>query len=303
VAIRLGVVGWGEIAQQHVRSFQAAGVELAAVVSRREHLVLDVPVHRSLDQMLRQVDVVSVAVPNHLHARTCLAAVDAGKPVMVEKPLLIDRSELVQLEAALADPPVPVHLGFRLRWNPSMLRLRARLRNVRSISCTYRLGIDELARDKDWTRELAITGGSFFTLGVHTLDLARWLAGCRGEPLAAVSASANTRSSSADYPLQVSLRGTLPNGIEIVAGADLSVERESTIDLRVEAERGAYPDPELPPPTMQDEPLEYAALIANFVHAVKAGTIDVTECREVLQTHRELLDAREQSHAARRYAG
>ena len=297
MAIRLGVVGWGEIAQQHVRSFEAAGVELAAVVSRREYLVLDVPVVRSLDEMLPRVDVVSVAVPNHLHASACLAAVDAGKPVMVEKPLLINRRELVQLEAALADPPVPVHLGFRLRWNPSMLRLRKTLHNVRRISCAYQLGIDELARDKGWTRELAFTGGSFFTLCVHTLDLARWLAGCRGEPLAEVSASADAHSSSADYPLHVSLRGTLPNGIEIVAGADLSVERESTIDLRVEAERGAYPDPDLPSPTPEDEPLEYAALIADFVRAVKAGTIDVAECREVLQTHRELLDAREQSHA------
>ena len=296
MAIRLGVVGWGEIAQQHVRSFAAAGAELAAVVSRRDYLVLDVPVYRSLDEMLRQVDVVSVAVPNHLHACTCLAAVDAGKPVMVEKPLLINRTELAQLEAALADPLVPVHVGFRLRWNPSMLRLRARLHNVRRISCAYRLGIDELALDKDWTRDLAITGGSFFTLGVHTLDLARWLAGCRGEPLADVSASADAQSSSADYPLRVSLRGTLPSGIEIIAGADLSVERASTMDLRVEAERGAYPDPELPPPTFQDEPVEYTALIGHFVRAVKTGTIDASECREVLQTHRELLDAREQSH-------
>ena len=301
MAIRLGVVGWGEIAQQHVRSFVAAGADLAAVVSRRDHLVLDVPVYRSLDAMLRQVDVVSVAVPNHLHASSCLAAVNAGKPVMVEKPLLINRKELVDLEAALADPPVPVHLGFRLRWNPSMRRLRARLHNVRRISCAYQLGIDELASDKDWTRDLAITGGSFFTLGVHTLDLARWLAGCRGEPLAVVSASADTHSSSADYPLRVSLRGTLPSGIEIVAGADLSVERESTIDLRVEAERGAYPDPELPAPRFEDEPVEYDALIADFVRAVKTGTIDVSECREVLQTHRELLDAREQSHLQGRY--
>lgn len=297
MAIRLGVVGWGEIAQQHVRSFKAAGAELAVVVSRRDYLALHVPVLRSLDEMLRQVDVVSVAVPNHLHAFTCLAAINAGKPVMVEKPLLINRTELVQLEAALADPPVPVHLGFRLRWNPSMLRLRDRLHGVRRISCTYQLGIDELAHDKGWTRELAITGGSFFTLGVHTLDLARWLAGCRGEPLADVSASADTHSSSADYPLHVSLRGTLPNGIEIVAGADLSVERESTIDLRVEAERGGYPDAQLPPPTPRDEPAEYEALIADFMRAVKAGTTDASECREVLQTHRELLDAREQSHA------
>jgi len=40
----------------------------------------------------------------------------------------------------------------------------------------------------------------------------------------------------------------------------------------------------------------YAALIADFVRAVEAGTIDVSECRELLRTHREPLDAGNQSH-------
>ena len=179
-----------------------------------------------------------------------------------------------------------------------MVRLRERLRNVRRIRCIYVLDIDELADGKGWTYEYSSTGGSFFTLGIHALDLARWLAGCRGEPLSDVSALADSRSASADYPLRASLRGVLPGGIRIEAGADLRAGLKSGIDLQVEAEVGGYPDDALPPPTPEDEPGEYGALIGNFIKAVETGTVDVTELREILQTHRELLVARDQSATA-----
>ena len=299
MSLAVGIVGWGDIAAEHARQLRAAGARLAGVMSRRQDLSLDVPVYDSVDELLRHVDAITVAVPNHLHAAVCLAAVPAGKAVMVEKPLLISSEELADLETALlgSNPPeAPVHLGYRLRWNPSMRRLRDRLEGPRRIHCVYHLGIEALAGDTQWTGRLELTGGSFFTLGVHTLDLARWLAGCRGEELADLEASAETYGRAADYPLNVRLRGTLPNGVEIVAGADLSVECESRIDLRVEADGGGYPDPSLPPPEERDEPVEYKALIANFVEAVKAGEFDSNELGEVIQTHRELLAARQLSH-------
>ena len=115
MTVQVGIVGWGEIAQEHARHLDTAGAKLAGVVSRRAHLVLDIPVHRSLDEMLPHVDAVMVAVPNYLHAPVCLQAVAAGVPVMVEKPLLITNEQLEQLESTLMNVSVPVHLGYRLR--------------------------------------------------------------------------------------------------------------------------------------------------------------------------------------------
>jgi len=295
VRVQVGIVGWGEIARQHARQLTAAGAKLAGVVSRRAHLVLDVPVYRSLEEMLPHIDAVTVAVPNHLHASACLQAVAAGVPVMVEKPLLITYEELEELESSMQDVSAPVHLGYRLRHNRSMLRLRERLRNVRRIRCIYVLDIDELADGKGWTYEYSSTGGSFFTLGIHALDLARWLAGCRGEPLSEVSANADGRSGSADYPLRVSLRGVLPGGIRIEVGADLRAGLKSKIDLQVEAELGGYPDDALPSPAPEDEPDEYRALFAAFIKAVETGAVEAAELEEILQTHRELLAARDQA--------
>ena len=248
---------------------------------------------QSLGAMLPHVDAVIITVPNHLHARLCLQAIEAEKPVLVEKPLCIAEDELLELEKSFQNLKAPVHLGYRLRWNPSILAVKKRIKNLRRIKCVYRLGIEQLADNKDWTRHVASTGGSFFTLGVHMLDIARWLADANGRPLANLKAGATHEDESTDYPLDVWLSGTLPSGVEIVARADVRGDSDYDIMLKVEADEGYYPDSVLPPPVEEDQKVEYAALIADFIQAVEANRIDTSYLEEILQTHRELLMARD----------
>ena len=291
MSIRVGIVGWGEIAREHAAHFAANGAELAGVISRRNDLGLNVPVYRHLNEMLPHVDAVTIAVPNHLHASLCLEAIQANTPVLVEKPLCISRNELAELERSFQTLSVPVHLGYRLRWNPSMIALKKRLGNVRRIRCTYTIGIEPLAANNDWTRQYATTGGTFFAIGVHALDLARWLANANGQPLIDLRASASNQDKSADYPLKVQLSGTLPSGVEIFSGADLRGNAESRIELKISADD----EIEVTPPAPEEESTEYAGLIADFIEAVRTNRVDTNYTDEVLQTHRELLLARELS--------
>ncbi len=293
MCIKIGIVGWGEIAREHVSHFASCGAELGGVVSRRKSLGLSVPVFQNLQEIVPYVDAVIITVPNHLHARLCLQAIKADKPVLVEKPLCIAESELLELEKSFQNLKVPVYLGYRLRWNPSVLALKKRIKNLRRVQCVYRLGIEKLADDKDWTRHFAITGGSFFTLGVHMLDIARWLAEAKGRALANLKAGATHKDDSADYPLDVWMSGTLPTGVEIVAGADVRGNADCNIALKIDADEGSYPDSVLPPPVEEDQKVEYAALIANFIQAVETKRVDKSYIEEILQTHRELLIARD----------
>jgi predicted dehydrogenase len=73
------------------------------------------------------------------------------------------------------------------------------------------------------------------------------------------------------------------------AGADLRGSSDSVIDLIVDAEQGGYPDTDLPPPQPEDERIEYAGLIRNFIRAVEQDEWNPIETAEILQTHRELL--------------
>lgn len=289
MSIRIGIVGWGEIAREHAFHIKGEGAELTGIVSRRRNLDLEVPVFNSLNDMLPHIDAFTVAVPNHLHAPLCLQGVKANKPVMVEKPLCINEKDLNELASVLPKMQVPVHLGYRLRWNPSIQRLKGRLRGLRQMKCVYRIGIDHLAYKKDWTRDVASSGGAFFAIGVHALDLVRWLAGARGEALTGLKASSDVINDSANFPLCVNISGSLPSGVKISAGADLSGNSDSEIDLVVDAEQGGYPDPELPPPQPEDERVEYAGLIRNFIKAVEQDEWNPAEIAEILQTHRELL--------------
>ena len=94
------------------------------------------------------------------------------------------------------------------------------------------------------------------------------------------------------YPLRVSLSGKLPSGVEIIAGTDLRGDQDSHVDIQIETRQGPFPRHEIPSPQPEDEEIEYAALFKNFIEAVKTRHYDGDEIEEVLQTHRELLEAR-----------
>ena len=294
MSLRVGIVGYGEIAAFHARHLTAAGVRIAGVVTSRS-TPPDIERYQSLSAMLRHVDAVTIAVPNHLHAALCVEAIAAGVAVFVEKPLCITPSELRTVEQALRGASRPVHVGMRLRWNPALRALRAGVQGVRRVRCVYGIGIDRLAAGKPWTRRDADTGGAFFTLGVHALDLARWFARADGRPLEHLRAELSERQPGADYPLVARLEGTLPDGARLEATADLRGDGAFRLELDVEADRGACSDRSLSGIRPRDAgaaDAEYAGLMKHFVDAVAGGGTNRDEIDEILQCHRELIAAR-----------
>ena len=168
--------------------------------------------------------------------------------------------------------------------------------------CTYRLGIERLAHGKDWTRRIGESGGAFFTLGIHALDLARWLAGANGQPLESLHAVASACDASADFPLLVSARGTLPNGTAIEAAADLRGDAPFQLEIAVDGTRVDFSESVWPGPAPEQHgaaDAEYAGLIGDFIRAIRTGSTDRDAMLEVIETHRELLAARELTSTAR----
>lgn len=289
MSFRVGVAGWGDAGKIHARHLVEWGARLSGVVSPRNP-GSGIPWFRSLEELLPQVDALSITTPNFLHAGMLIQAVRAGKAVLVEKPLCITDEELKQLKMILPGTDQPVHVGYRLRFDETIRRLYQPERIPRRVHCSYRLGIDRLAPDsKSWIRDPERSGGPFFILGVHCLDLVRWLSRARGRGLTEVVALAD---SDRLFPLQVSLLGRLG---ETRLGVSVDLRGSASYRLRVEIE---WPHEE--PRTVSlsgeehglREEAEFAGLTAAFAKAVEAGKANREEISEALQTHQELLEAR-----------
>ena len=80
----------------------------------------------SYDEVLAapDVDIVSIATPNHLHATQAVAAAGAGKHLLLEKPTGLDTGELVSIRDAVQRAGVRTIVSFELRYNPFLVFAR-----------------------------------------------------------------------------------------------------------------------------------------------------------------------------------
>src|SRR3954453_20280795 len=129
-AVRIGLIGAGGIAKSHMRAYQRVpGVEVVAVADvlpeRAEAMAREWNVprwfsdHRSL-LALDEIDAVSVCTFNQAHRQPTVAALEAGKHVLVEKPLAYSLDDAVAMISAARRTGKILHTGFWQRWQPDI---------------------------------------------------------------------------------------------------------------------------------------------------------------------------------------
>jgi predicted dehydrogenase len=191
-SLKIGVIGAGAIAPTHCKGVQTyAGAELVAVADQhagRAKALQDeyrIPkVYDSIDAMLadRDVDAVTIALPNYLHAPTAIAALQAGKHVMSDKPFTVSvaDAEAVIAAAARARKVFAVGMNQRFRRESQVIRTIAERGDLGAIYFAKafwcrRTGIPRLGT---WFGDKKRSGGgSLLDIGVHMLDLCLWLLG------------------------------------------------------------------------------------------------------------------------------
>jgi len=128
------------------------------------------------------VDIVIVATTNEALVETSLAAVQAGKHVLVEKPAARHVAELDLLIAAARKNDVLVRVGFNHRYHPALLKARAlvdagELGELMFVRGRYGHG-GRKGYDREWRANPALSGGGeLIDQGVHLIDLSRWFLG------------------------------------------------------------------------------------------------------------------------------
>ncbi|MFO0829576.1 MAG: Gfo/Idh/MocA family oxidoreductase [Phycisphaerales bacterium] len=190
MALRLGIVGAGTIGNVHADAAARTGVEIAAAwdmqAARAKALVDRVGgvACASLDELLAMpsVDAVAIAVPNDAHAACAIRSLERRKHVLLEKPMAMNVAECDRILDAARGAGTVLQLGFVCRGTPTAQAAKAfvdggRLGRVYHAKCSIyrRRGIPGLG---GWfTTKATSGGGPLIDLGVHVVDLVRFLTG------------------------------------------------------------------------------------------------------------------------------
>ena len=131
---------------------------------------------------MHEVEVVVVATLHDSLAEITLAAVEAGKHVLVEKPAARNLAELVQVMKASEQRRVKVRVGFNHRYHRAFRKARelfesGALGELMFVRARYGHG-GRIGYDKEWRAKPELSGGGeLLDQGPHLIDLSRWFLG------------------------------------------------------------------------------------------------------------------------------
>lgn len=179
--LRVGLVGAGGITRQHAPSWQALGVKLsvfalagAAQLSQE----FDLSVVGSMEELLAGVDVVDICTTTTTHARLACQALQAGIPVVCEKPLGATFGEALEVARVARATGVRVLPAHVVRFFPEYERVHAAVTEGRiGRPAVLRFIRGGSGPTSDWFFDDSLSGGVIMDLMIHDLDQARWLAG------------------------------------------------------------------------------------------------------------------------------
>jgi UDP-N-acetyl-2-amino-2-deoxyglucuronate dehydrogenase len=192
---KLGVAihGAGWVASAHAASWKRnPHCRIVSVGSRRresaEKLVrqfgLECSIHERFEDILRdpRVDIVNISGPNEVHTPQGVAAAEAGKHLLMEKPMCLSMRENRLLRDAVVRSGVKSVVSFVARWNPLVQNLKALLAagavgDLFFVEVNYWHEIGPWWAGFEWGRTKALGGSAALLAGCHAIDLVRWLSG------------------------------------------------------------------------------------------------------------------------------
>ncbi len=230
--LRVCIIGAGSISDMHFKSF--AGNSDAVLygvfdysAERAETKALEYGISRvygNIEEVYSDpnIDAVSICTWNNSHAELSVGALNAGKHVLVEKPLAMNVEEALKVEGAVRNSGKTLQVGFVRRFATNTKVLKSFVDNgtlgdiyYAKASCLRRLGNPGgWFADKDRSG-----GGPLIDLGVHVIDVCWYL---MGRP--------KVKSISGNVYSKLGNRGNVEN-LRFYKAADYQKDRNTVEDL------------------------------------------------------------------------
>ena len=189
--IRFGIVGFGLHAEKRMMTaFSLAQNCKAVALSRRtmakakeSSAKWNIPLaFDSAAELARspEVDAVFVTTPNNCHLADVLAAIDAKKPVLCEKPLAINSAECKQMVEAARKANVPFGVAHVFRFEDSVNRVREKVQAAKVGTPIFARSEFSFPGGSDhpraWLYDMDVAGGGpIADIGVHCIDTLRYI--------------------------------------------------------------------------------------------------------------------------------
>lgn len=295
-ALNMAMIGAGRMGQAHARVL--AGLAECKVVRVVDALAQNAEkvaaglgaepgIH--LEDALQDpaVDAVVITTPTPSHADVVEEAARAGKAIFVEKPIAGDLEAGRRVVRAVEERGIPCQVGFQRRYDPAYVRAKEMIEagELGQLEGFRAVGRDPYPPNLEF---LKTSGGLLVDMGIHDLDLARFLVGEVAEVYAIGGALVNPElrefglfdtavgtlrfENGAVGSIEVALRTTYGYDIRTeVLGQKgrLHVERDRRPDLTFYDERGGNFD--RPRNFEQRFPEAYAAEMVAFARNLQAG--------------------------------
>jgi predicted dehydrogenase len=189
--LKIGIIGVGSISNLHLKSYVAnPRVELIGVQDMNLERATDMAaqygakrVYTILAELLAdpEIDAVSVCTWNDSHAEIAIAALEAGKHVLVEKPLSKTVAEAEAIAEAVSRTGKHLQVGFVRRFssNATVLKSFIDAGELGEIYYAKAIYVNRIGNPGGWFADSARSGGGpLIDLGIHVLDLCWYMMGC-----------------------------------------------------------------------------------------------------------------------------
>lgn len=200
--MRVGIIGAGLQGKRRAEALKKCGDELVVVADvhlERLKLLAGEMECEATDKwedvvVRKDVDIILVCTPPHLHAPVSIAAIKEGKHVLCEKPLARNPAEAKIMVDTAYENGVKLKCGFNHRHNPGIKKARewfdqGIIGELSFIRCRYGIG-GRPGYEKEWRVDAGVSGGGqLMDQGMHAIDLSRWFLGEFSEAFGVVATS------------------------------------------------------------------------------------------------------------------
>ncbi len=191
--IHFAIVGYGKIGERHathITAHQGAWLAGAFDIKNERNSLFesrypDAVMYPSLGTLLQDdnVDIVSVCTPNHTHADIVIAVLNAGKHVLVEKPMAIKKVDCENMIHIALKTGKNLYVVKQNRFNPPVQAVKQLLDQKKmgrilsiAVNCYWNRN-ENYYSSSDWKGIKALDGGTLFTQFSHFIDVVYYLFG------------------------------------------------------------------------------------------------------------------------------